>query len=701
MPLFGLSEVDVDKMKAKGNLNGLIKALDYKKDRGVRCKAASALGDIGDTRAVGALVNALKDQDTYLRKHVTDALGRIRGDRAVDGLLVALKDQDSGVRVAAADALGLIGGNRVVDSLLIALKDENNAVEAHTVKALGKIGDPRALEQLTIKLKYSACAEVRSTAAKALEEMGYPPNQPLTPNLTLNDSIIMPKSDETNAEPMPQETMSLLKSNKADERYSAVDKLVAIGGMKANELLASMMLTDEDKFVRQHALCSLAKVRGQEVSDLIIKVLRDDPERRVRVSAVIYLGKWKCIDALLEALYDSGHTVRETAIEYLGEAGVLDQVARMLTDREGEVRQVAAETLGRHGNENAIPELRRLLADEDHYAREAAKRAIESIQKRIESRAETPTKDDNDRKREEAEQTIETKTSLDKNNNRVPRQTVAPKASQSEKDSLIRQLWNGNHDERLQAAKELGEKGDMSAIEPLMMAKADYPSNDFSTAVEKAIERIKLENSINEQIDVDNSLITEDEKVANAETIAKEESERKKAEEDYAQEIQALRAKNQLRNVYSTKQTKKSEKPGLQPYLKEFVPLRNTSHENYVNETETHQNNKPQTLKACSFCRNSYDEQQMHRLHTSESYFLCDECWNKRDSGNNSGYGCPFYNQDSLCVPPDEASVSRCSWRGNDFMSCAVYKVITARVQGGSTGSREAINDLFRNFGKY
>lgn len=50
MGIFGLSKPDVEKMKAKKDVKGLIKALKYK-DMVIRWDAAEALGRIGDARA--------------------------------------------------------------------------------------------------------------------------------------------------------------------------------------------------------------------------------------------------------------------------------------------------------------------------------------------------------------------------------------------------------------------------------------------------------------------------------------------------------------------------------------------------------------------------------------------------------------------------------------------------------------------------
>ena len=174
----------------------------------------------------------------------------------------------------------------------------------------------------------------------------------------------------------------MLRSPEPARRQEGVAELEKIGGPDVRAVLSDILVADQDKFVRQNALHALAEMYGQDVSQLVVKVLRHDPERRVRVSATKFLGKWKMVDALSEALRDQGHTVRETAIECLGEAGIIDPVVRMLGDPEGEVRQVAAETLGRHGDRTVIPALEGLSADQDSYVRSAARTAIEAIEKR-------------------------------------------------------------------------------------------------------------------------------------------------------------------------------------------------------------------------------------------------------------------------------------------------------------------------------
>jgi hypothetical protein len=168
MGLFG--PPDVVKMKAKRDVKGLIKALGYQGDASVRNKAAEALGELRDARAVMPLIAILKDKDSDVRKAVVIALGQIRDARAVEPLILALKnDEDKWVRGWAAHSLGEIGDVRALDPLLIALEDENGRFWA--ANALVNISDSRAVEPLIAALTYHN-NNICGPAAEALGKIG-------------------------------------------------------------------------------------------------------------------------------------------------------------------------------------------------------------------------------------------------------------------------------------------------------------------------------------------------------------------------------------------------------------------------------------------------------------------------------------------------------------------------------------------------
>jgi ATP-dependent DNA helicase RecQ len=72
-------------------------------------------------------------------------LGEARSPSGVSELIAALQDPDGNVRRLAASALGKIGDHRAVDPLMALLTRETKPqVRQYAVKALGRIGDPRA-----------------------------------------------------------------------------------------------------------------------------------------------------------------------------------------------------------------------------------------------------------------------------------------------------------------------------------------------------------------------------------------------------------------------------------------------------------------------------------------------------------------------------------------------------------------------------
>ena len=76
-----LSKPNVEKMEAKKDVKGLIKALTYE-DRDVRKAAAYALGEIGDAQAVEGLKQALKHKDWDLRWYAAEALEKIASKKS-------------------------------------------------------------------------------------------------------------------------------------------------------------------------------------------------------------------------------------------------------------------------------------------------------------------------------------------------------------------------------------------------------------------------------------------------------------------------------------------------------------------------------------------------------------------------------------------------------------------------------------------
>ena len=70
-------------------------------------------------------IEALKDEDPYVRCLAAFTLGKLRDERALPALIEALKDKKSSVRRNAALALGELRDQRAIDPLIAALKKES------------------------------------------------------------------------------------------------------------------------------------------------------------------------------------------------------------------------------------------------------------------------------------------------------------------------------------------------------------------------------------------------------------------------------------------------------------------------------------------------------------------------------------------------------------------------------------------------
>jgi HEAT repeat protein len=70
-----------------------------------RKRAAKGLGELGDIRVVGLLVDALNDREWEVREEVINALGALKSNQALNPILAMLQDENQVVRSAAQEVL--------------------------------------------------------------------------------------------------------------------------------------------------------------------------------------------------------------------------------------------------------------------------------------------------------------------------------------------------------------------------------------------------------------------------------------------------------------------------------------------------------------------------------------------------------------------------------------------------------------------
>ena len=139
MRFFGLfGRPNIGELKAKGDIDGLVKVLGFPDDHNVRFEAVAALGDIGDSSCVEPLITALNDNER-VKEVAIRSLGKIGDSRAVPPLLDALKDENWEIRSMAARSLGEIGDPQATEALINALESDTESVRWYIIQALTNI----------------------------------------------------------------------------------------------------------------------------------------------------------------------------------------------------------------------------------------------------------------------------------------------------------------------------------------------------------------------------------------------------------------------------------------------------------------------------------------------------------------------------------------------------------------------------------
>ncbi|HEY3011498.1 MAG TPA: HEAT repeat domain-containing protein [Gemmatimonadales bacterium] len=323
----------------------LLALLDQTARNPARAWAANVLGEVRAQRAFAALVRCLDDPDDEVRAKSATALGRLGDHRAVTPLLERLlTDPAPFVRARIASTLGQFEGPEVIDRLVRALGDPAWWVRMRGVEALEQIGSVAA-GPLLVALD-DPDPEIRQRAAGSLERLGLP------------DSLIR-----------------MIESG--DRAAEAAETLTRLASAGTRELLAELLLQPSPR-IREIVIASIHRAGRDDLAAVLTQVASSDPEPALRVLAFDTLRVLRVNQALPEALAGVAGpepTVRAAAIRFLGELGgrdVIEMVRAHSSDPEPLVRAAAARALGDLRSRDAQADLLRLMGDPDALVREAA-----------------------------------------------------------------------------------------------------------------------------------------------------------------------------------------------------------------------------------------------------------------------------------------------------------------------------------------
>lgn len=330
-----LFKPNVEKMKKKQDVEGLIKALKHK-DGAVQKRAIEALVDIGEP-AIDPLIQALKHEDWRVRDSATETLGKIGDARAVEPLVQVLM-AGGHPRRAIADALDRLAWQPSNDAekarYLIAKK------RWHELIGLGR----QAVEPLLRVLKPGSgviIENVRKIATHTLARLGEQAVEPLIQALEDKEWVV---------------------------RLSAAEALGKIGDVRAVEPL-TQALKDEDWIVRMNAVWALGNIGEARAVEFLIQALESGD-----------IGDIRTVESRAQAFLKQ----KEWYVVRGRSAGAV--VGSPVQTFLQHVRARSAEALRRIGNVRAIGPLKQALKGQDSEVQRAAQEALEKIEASLPTR---------------------------------------------------------------------------------------------------------------------------------------------------------------------------------------------------------------------------------------------------------------------------------------------------------------------------
>ena len=373
MAFGNLFKPNIDKLEAKKDIGGLVKALSNKKNPDTRRKAAGALSRIAGSQyrnsppptenpladAVDPLIAALQDDNKSVRSSSAEALGYIGDARAIEPLITSLKDKEEYVRGEAARALGTYPDASVVESLMVALRDESSYVRSMSANSLEKIGTP-AVPMLLLALENTDLS-IRIVAAKLLAGIGDPQTIP-----------------------------NLLRVFQEDEHDAMrLAAALALGGVNTQALDLLLIAVDSDVHVISLVVAENMNIELSEFT--AATTLRSLPPavqqlfaQRVQYTPIIKLVQLGrnvirdqygnvdndlpavgCLQFLFESEIESARTTIIKALAKSGDRRVVKRLITALESEDSSMASTAAKGLGKIGDREAVKSLSAALKRED------------------------------------------------------------------------------------------------------------------------------------------------------------------------------------------------------------------------------------------------------------------------------------------------------------------------------------------------
>jgi len=169
----------IEKIMSDGKLDTQdMEALRHSNPR-VRSELLQYISQKSGPQMIRLMIPGLNDINPAVRTKAVNAITNV-GPKGVDVLLQLLPEQTSPfARAGIAEVLGNIGDKRAMPALLMMLKDDDDRVVTCAIMAISQFNDPDTIDHLVAVLKHPE-ESVRTHAIAALQKLGYDPKNETT-----------------------------------------------------------------------------------------------------------------------------------------------------------------------------------------------------------------------------------------------------------------------------------------------------------------------------------------------------------------------------------------------------------------------------------------------------------------------------------------------------------------------------------------
>ncbi len=293
-----------------------------------RWRAIKILGELGDRRAVPALLRALTDKRGTRPCLAAQSLGILRDPDALSALVRATYDTGNGdLRVCAMKALGLLREPTGVPALIDAIRRRDMVMVA--ADALARIGDVDGARVVTVAAEDP---KLRPWLARAMGEFGLPEVVPTLRSIAADRTLPDAARDEareglwkTSVLTRPSRAQALirvLREESAVERRSWAAYRLGDEGISSGIPALAEALAEVSDVVRMAATVALVRLGQDSEASLLRRISTSGPEGEYAIAALGFVGGPDALTAL-ERLHVPDRGVLATAsIRWLRLRGV-------------------------------------------------------------------------------------------------------------------------------------------------------------------------------------------------------------------------------------------------------------------------------------------------------------------------------------------------------------------------------------------